>query len=262
MYSRSARPLLFAHRGAAAEEPENTLPSFRRALEVGADVLEMDVHMTADGQVVVSHDETGGRMAGVARAIRRTTLENVLRWDVGWGFLGEARDRPFAGRGYRIPTLEEVIREFDGVPLNVDAKQQSPPMIEPLVNLVRRLGAESRVRIASFHEQTLRAVRRLGYQGETGLAPAELRRLVVLPSPLLRWAGLRGQAAQVPTHASGFTLATPSFIEKCHRVGLRVDFFTINDAAVASRLLDMGADGIMTDDPRRINSAFQDRRKK
>src|SRR5579872_3898446 len=121
---RAHAPLLFAHRGASRELPENTLPAFRRALEVGATALETDVHMTRDGHLVLSHDPTGARMAGVARAIRDATLAEVRGWDAGVGFVDEEGRRPFAGRGFRFATLEELLEEWAGVPVNVDAKQR------------------------------------------------------------------------------------------------------------------------------------------
>ena len=92
-----SRPLLYAHRGASHERPENTLPAFRRALELGADALETDCHMTADGTIVVSHDATGGRMCGVPRPIRTNSVHEVSSWDAGLGFIDSNGARPFAG---------------------------------------------------------------------------------------------------------------------------------------------------------------------
>src|SRR6185295_8548277 len=97
-----------------------------RALERGADALETDVHMTVDGQLVVSHDATGERQAGVPLAIAATTLGEVESWDVGRGFERKDGSRPFAGRGYRIPTLIEVVETFRDTPLNIDIKQHEP----------------------------------------------------------------------------------------------------------------------------------------
>jgi glycerophosphoryl diester phosphodiesterase len=247
---------LYAHRGAAAEEPENTVASFRRALEHGADALEMDVHMTCDGHVVVSHDPDGARMAGVAVDICCAPLREVRSWDAGWGVL-RGRERPFAGRGYRIPTLEEVIVEFPGVPLNIDVKQRRPDMVPSIVALLRRLRAEDRVLLASFSSWTLRRLRLAGWHGSTALGRADVLALLVVPAiavravrrlPLVR----PGDAAQVPVRAAGITLGTRRFIDKCHAVGMRVDYWTVNDPEEARRLLALGADGIMTDDPARI----------
>ena len=97
---------IYAHRGASAELPENTMPAFRRAVALGADALELDIHATADGVLVVSHDPDGRRMAGVARRLADITWDEASRWDVGGGA--------------RMPTFEEVVRAFPDVPLNVD----------------------------------------------------------------------------------------------------------------------------------------------
>ena len=260
--SQLPHPICFAHRGAAAELPENTLPSFARALEVGADALETDLHLTRDGIVVAAHDPDGRRMANVGDEIRRCTLREVKQWDVGWGFV-EHGERPHAKKGFEIPTLEELLDAFPGVLLNVDAKQLEPPVVPALVALVERKGASHRVNIASFHRRALRDARRRGYAGTTGLAPLELAALLALPVAAcraLRRAGRLGDAAQIPTRQGPVALARRPFVEKLHAVGLTVDFWTINAPAEATELLALGADGIMTDDPRAIVPAVRARR--
>lgn len=254
--SRRDTPRMYAHRGAAAELPENTLPAFRRGVELGADALELDVHMTADGHIVVSHDPTGARMAGVAREIRRCRLEEVREWDVGRGFVDDSGERPFAGRGYHIPTLEEVLEEFPEVILNVDLKQSRPSIVAPVLALLRRMRASERVVVASFSELTLLEVRVRGYRGATGLGRGEVLALLTAPSAVIRRWPFFGNAVQIPTRAGPLSLARPRFIEKCHRLGMRVDFWTVNDADEARRLLAIGADGIMTDDPGAIAPVF------
>src|SRR5262245_5051464 len=249
---RAARLTLYAHRGAAAEEPENTLPSFERALALGADALEMDVHATRDGVIVVSHDPDGARMAGVPRALAETSWDEVRTWDAGWGFpeAGGGTGRPFAGRGYRIPSLEQVLRAFPGVRLNIDLKA---PVADTAVALLKRLGAEGRVCLASFQASTLRRVRALGYPGETSLARVEVARMLLLPAPVQRGAlAPAGVAAQLPVW-----LAKPWVVARCRALGLRVDYWTINEPALAQRVLALGVDGIMTDDPGRIAPVVQ-----
>lgn len=247
-------PILYGHRGAAAELPENTLESFRRALERGADALETDVHLTLDGRVVVSHDESGRRMAGVPREIRRSLLAEVQSWDAGFGFLGPRGERPFLGRGFRVPTFDEVLEAFPGVLFNVDVKQTDPPMVRPLLEVIRRHGAEGRVQIASFSDEVLSQVRALGYRGRMALGRRDLQRLLVTPARLIR-AGLvavEGELAQVPLRYGPVRFATRAFLGKCHALGIRVDFWTINSEEIARFLVELGADGIMTDDPGRI----------
>jgi glycerophosphoryl diester phosphodiesterase len=247
------KPRLYAHRGAAAELPENTLPSFRRALEVGADALEMDVHLTRDGHVVVSHDPSGLRMAEVPRRISEATLEEVRQWDVGRGF---ARRERLGGRVFAMPTLEEVLVELPGIPLNIDAKH--PEVVAPLVAVVRRLKRQKDVLLTSFRTASIARARALGYEGPTGLGRTEVARLVLLPAVLNRMRRLRGQAAQIPTRKGPFRLDAASFIARCHALGLLVHYWTINEPREAARLLLLGADGIMTDDPACIAPVFRD----
>ncbi|HWN67058.1 MAG TPA: glycerophosphodiester phosphodiesterase [Haliangium sp.] len=253
-------PVFYAHRGAAAEQPENTIPSFRRALELGADVLETDVHLTADGQVVVSHDPSTDRMCGVPLSFRRARLDQIRALDAGYGFLDPRGKRPFAGQHYRIPTLEELLTEFPGVRFNIDIKQPGRRMVRTMVELLRRLDATERVVLASFHYRTLLAVRSMRYEGKTSLARPEVATVMFAPRAAYRRMPLRGQMVQVPTRSGPIRLATPKFIQKCHDIGLTVDFWTINDPNEARHLLAMGADGIMTDDPAAMAPVFAELR--
>jgi len=247
---------LYAHRGASAEAPENTMPSFRRALEIGVDALELDVHMTRDGHVIVSHDPSAERMAGVLARWKDVDLTEAKQWDLGWGFVTADGSRPFVGQGVRVPTLEEVVVELPDVVLNVDLKQASPTMVPTVLALLRRLRAEDRVVLASFQLRTLFAVRRAGYAGPTSMTQPEVAMLLATPRAVLARTPYLGTCAQVPVHAGPIVLARPDFIAKCHALGMRVDFWTINDPGEARRLIELGADGIMTDDPRAIAPVF------
>ena len=243
---------MYAHRGASFELPENTIEAFRLALDLGADAIETDAHLTHDGHVVLSHDPTGERMAGVARPIRDATLADVRAWDVGARFVARGRDgRGGELRAYRMPTLDEALEALPGVDFNVDAKDVGRAMVPALVRCVRRAGAAGRVRIASFSAKNLRRARALGYEGETGMAPREIARAMLLPAPVARFV-VRGDAAQVPLRAWGVRFDTQRAIDRLHALGLRVDFWTIDDADKARALFAMGADGVMTDDPRTV----------
>jgi len=249
-----SQPRLYAHRGAARELPENTLPAFRRALEVGATALETDVHRTRDGHVVISHDPTGERAAGVPRAVRDATLAEVRAWDVGSRF---RRSRPEIGAApFTVPTLEELLVDAPGVPINVDIKQHDAATVDAVVALVRRLGAASQVLLTSFDTATIRRVRRLGYEGPTGLGRSEILYLAFAPEALLRALSPRGAAAQIPPRVGPIALDRPVLLAKAHAMGLAVHYWTINDPAEAERLLDLGADGIMSDDPAALAPVF------
>jgi glycerophosphoryl diester phosphodiesterase len=240
---------LYAHRGAAAEQPENTLSAFRRALQLGADALETDAWLTRDGQVVISHDGSGQRMTGVDKRVCSCDLTEVRSWDAGFGFVDGQGRRPFAGQGIQIPTLEELLGELPGASLNVDLKDGSLAMIDAVLSVVRRAGAEDRVLLASFSSRTLRRLRRRGWRGPTGMGQASVAWLAFAPMRLLRLFPPGGTRAQLPVKVPGMRLATETFIARCHAAGLAVDFWTINDPCEALRIAAMGADGIMTDDP-------------
>ena len=221
---------VYAHRGASRELPENTMPAFRRALELGADALETDLHATADGVLVTSHDPDGVRVFRVARRIADCRWSEVREWGV--------------------PSLEEVVRAFPGVPINVDLKTDVAALA---VETLRRLGAEEQVTLASFQSATLRRVRALGYRGPTSLGRSEVVRLVSLPAAAQRGPfAPPGQVAQLP-----LSLAQPWVIRRCHALGLRVDYWTVNEPALAVSLAALGADGIMTDDPAAIVPALR-----
>jgi glycerophosphoryl diester phosphodiesterase len=248
------RPVLYAHRGASIELPENTLPAFRRALEVGAAALETDAHLTRDGHVVLAHDDDGGRCAGVPVAIRQATLAQVRAWDMGRAF--RERNPGAPGERFVMPTLDELLAELPGVPINVDIKDHDPGAAQAVVQVVRRRRAEDRVLLASFSAGTLRAVRRLGYEGATGLGSSEALRLVLFPERVLRRHPVAGRIAQLPLRSGPIRLDTPGFVAKVHALGLLLHYWTIDDPAEARRLVALGADGIMTNDPARIAPAL------
>ena len=246
---------LYAHRGASAERPENTMVAFERAIELGVDALEMDVQVTRDARLIVVHDETCARTCGARLAWADLDLDDAVRLDAGWGFVAADGSRPFAGKGISVPTFEEVLVAFPDVQINVDLKGERA--VTAMLELVRGHHAEERVTLASFQLKTAVEVRRRGYTGETALSQSEVATLLSLPAVLWRQLPFTGNAAQVPTRQGPLRFDRAPFIAKCHSLGLRVDFWVVDDRAEAARLLELGADGIMTNDPAAIRPAFQ-----
>lgn len=245
---------LYAHRGAAAERPENTMPAFERAVEIGVDALEMDVHLTRDERLIVVHDPTAARTTGTPAAWADLDFADARRLDAGWGFIAKDGTRPFAGKSIGVPAFEDVLDAFPSMRINVDLKGERA--VDVMLDLIQRKHADDRVTLASFALRTLVQIRRRGYGGETALSQGEVATLLGLPAMLWRQLPLTGTAAQVPVRAGRIHFGRAAFIAKCHSIGLRVDFWTIDDRAEAARLLELGADGIITNDPAAIRPAF------
>lgn len=230
------------------------MPAFERAVELGVDVLEMDVHVTRDGELIVSHDPDGRRMAATPLAWADLDLVDAQRLDVGWGFLAPDGTRPYAGQGIRVPRFADVLDAFPAVRINVDIK--GTRAVTAMLALVAEKRATERVTIASFQTATAVEVRRKGYAGETVLSQVEVASLLALPAVMWRALPYTGGAAQVPVAQGAIRFDRPAFLAKCHSLGLRVDYWVIDDLAEAQRLLELGADGIMTNDPAAIRPAF------
>jgi glycerophosphoryl diester phosphodiesterase len=238
--------ILFAHRGASKLAPENTLEAFRLGLAHGATAIETDAWMTRDRVVVLSHDRTGERMAKVDALIAESTVADLAGWDVSLGFEGEAKDHPLSAR--RMPTLVDALTAFPNAIFNIDAKA-GLAMLEPLLQTVKALKAEDRVRIASFSSIVLHKVRDLGWTGPMGLGQEEVAALIALPEKALSFRNWEGRAAQVPRWLGPMPIVTRRFVERCHRLKIQVHVWTVNDAVEASELLDLGVDGLVTDVP-------------
>jgi glycerophosphoryl diester phosphodiesterase len=249
MTTSGHRLRLYAHRGASALLPENTLEAFERALADGATALELDIHRTADGHFVVAHDPDGRRMAGESEAFRAVTLERVKKWRVRGGAEGVPCE---------VPALDEVLAAFPNVPMSIDHKPDDPGAVPDLLELLARHGAEGRVTLASFSGKVMDRVRSLGYRGRTALTRQEVVWLRFLPAALARKL-VAGDAAQIPTHSGPIRLDGRRFLEKCRTVGIRADFWVVNNPAEAGALLDAGATGVMTDDPARIVPVFREK---
>lgn len=249
-------PLLLAHRGASAERPENTLAAFELALDLGADVLELDVHPSRDGVLIVSHDPDALRSAGVARALADCDWAEIAGWDAGVGFQNSSGERPFAGRGLGLPRFEDVLTALPNALFNVDVKLARDHELRSLLAAIRARQAESRVLLTSFSSEVLGLVRSLRYEGPLGLAESEVKRLFMSPAFLTRWFPLAGSRVQIPVRTDWLDLSRARLIDKCHRLGLAVDYWVINDPAQAERLLARGADGIFTDDTRALARVF------
>jgi len=247
------RVLNYAHQGGAAEAPSSTLYALRRAVEVGAHALELDVHCTADGQLVVCHDATVDATTEGAGRIADLTLEDLRRLDNAYHF-GPDEGHPHRGQGMQVATLVEVLEEFDETFLNFDIKQTAPavaPYEEKLAAELRRFGRSDDVIVASFLDQATDTFSAFAPDVCTSagtLAVAEFWRAVQEGAPAPASVG-RHHALQVPHRFQDTVVVDVRFVERAHEAGLAVHVWTIDDPAEMEELLDLDVDGIMTDRP-------------
>lgn len=255
-----ARPLLFGHRGAAGVAPENTLPSFRRALADGVDVFELDVHATRDGEIVVLHDPTLERTTDGAGPVSALTMAELERLDAGHRFSEDGgRTFPFRGQGVRVPRLADLVREFPEIPLNIEIKPPGSAVVDAVVTLVR--AARARIVLAAEHDDIMHAIRAAAPEIPTSLATGEVAAFIgalqaggtpVLPDGAV--------ALQIPPCFGDVTLVDAASVAAAHALGAEIHVWTINDPDEARRLLALGCDGIMTDVPHRISPVVAARR--
>jgi len=234
-YLDHPRPLAFAHRGGAAGAPENTMRAFQRSVDLGYRYIETDVHTTADGTLVVFHDDTLDRLTELSGPVAELSDREI------------ARARVHGAEP--IPTLEEALATWPDVRFNIDLKEESA--IVPFSRVLDRTGSRDRVCVVSFSQARLRHVRAAVGPGVcTALTRSRVAGLKItsLFAMLRRLARFGTPCVQVPPFYGPFAVITPSFLRAAHAYGMQVHAWTIDDAAQMHRLLDLGVDGIMTDE--------------
>lgn len=237
-------PIPFAHRGGAADGIENTAAAFRRAAALGFRYFETDVHTTADGRLVAFHDSTLDRVTDLRGRIS----------ELPWSEVSRAR----VGGGEPLALFEDLLAEFPDARWNVDMKAE--PALHPLINLIARTDSWDRVCVGSFSEARVARAHRLAgprlatSYGVRGVLGLRLRSYGV-PVPVREGA----VCAQVPPAQSGVRVVDERFVRTAHARGLQVHVWTINDADRMRALLDLGVDGIMTDQLETLRSVFVER---
>jgi glycerophosphoryl diester phosphodiesterase len=259
---RDQWPVNLAHRGASALAPENTIEAFRLAVEAGAGGLELDVHMTHDGHIVVIHDATVDRTTNGSGAASEMTLDELRRLDAGHNFSPDGGPtRPYRGRGVQVPTLGEVLEEFPEVAVNIEIKAGTPGIEETVLGVLREANALGRALVVSTPHDIVKRFRKVsGGHVSTGASRWEIGVFYILSRVRLeRLVRPAYDALQVPLRHRGIPVVTPRFVRAAHARGVRVDAWTINQADEMRRLLDLGVDVIMTDRPGMLAEVLENR---
>jgi glycerophosphoryl diester phosphodiesterase len=232
-------PIPFAHRGGASDVPENTMPAFEYAVNLGYRYVETDVQVTSDGVLVAFHDNDLRRTCGRAGRI------SELPWsEVSTAMVSGAAP---------IPLMEDLLGTWPDLRINIDCKTDTA--VDALVACLRRTNSLDRVLLGSFSDARLRRLRKeLGDDVCTSLGPVGVATL-----RFGRPKHMEAMAAQVPVKQGPLTVTNAAFVERAHALGLHVHVWTIDEPAEIRRLLDLGVDGIMTDRPEVLRTVFEER---
>lgn len=234
-----ATPAVFAHRGASAYAPENTLPAFQLALDQNADGIELDVTLSADGQVVIIHDSTIERTTNGEGSVKRMDYAVLRQFDAG-GWFG----KEFTGA--HLPTLDEVLSLVgERVFTNIEIKPFYKPMmqlVEKVADVVSHQGLENKVIFSSFNPRALVMIHRL--------LPSVPIGFLLLPGNMgFLSKSLFGKSVPYRSLHPHYGAVKPEMIKDGQEKGYKIFAYTVNQAEDMRRLYDMGIDGIITDDP-------------
>lgn len=233
---------ILAHRGGAdGRYPENSIAAFETGIAAGADILEMDVHHSRDGEIVVVHDAVVADRGGEPRGIADMALSEIraLHDDSRLG----------------VPRLADILSAFRDHRINVDLKRPDGALARHLADTLREYQADTRATVASFHPVALDHFRRYADGIETSTHPEEVKRLVMtqfVPRKITTPAAV----LQIPRRYGVLPLVTRRFVRYVHRHGFRIHVWTINEPRDAVALARIGVDGIVTDRVAAINSAL------
>ena len=245
---------ILAHRGASGMFPQGTWLAFQKALEQGADQLELDIHLSKDQHIIINHDADLKANVGINDAIKTLTLSQLKGLDAGHEFsLDEGASYPFRGLGLNLLTLNELFDYFPHEKFNIEIKANDKILSEKLWALIQEQDLQDSVVVASQHTKAMNHFRDIS-EGDvkTSATIAELVLASVAWSSGFGWAYKpKFEVAQIP-----YAIVTKPYIKFFHKKGVRVDVWTVNDMDDIERALDLGVDSIIGDYPDRIYQAL------
>ncbi|MEE3330596.1 MAG: glycerophosphodiester phosphodiesterase [Myxococcota bacterium] len=249
-------PTVIGHRGAAGSAPENTLESFALGLELGAHILESDIHQTRDGVPVLMHDNSTARMTGGDADVCDLDFAELRELDASFGFVSRAnKENEATFEGLRIPSVREAFERFPRERFNFEIKAEDIGLVEAVFALIAEfdradltlLAAEKDEVMGRIHAEAKRTGVHPAIGASVGDVLAHVRAAIANEPP-----ASDAMALQIPVEFGGRTLITPELLKHAHQHGTVVHAWTINEPDEMRRLLDLGVDGLITDHPERM----------
>ena len=253
-YAGLTRPLVIAHQGGDGVWPGNTMFAFERAVEIGAEVLEMDAHITKDGEIVLMHDETVDDRTEGTGLIEELTLVQLKELDAAYEWSNDdGKTFPHRGQGIQVPALDQVFEKFPQMRYVIEIKLTKTPIDRPLCDLIRHFKMQNKVVIASFHDEAMRNFRVTCPEVATSASRTEVRNFVLLGKAFLSGFIVPHyqtiQPPYDPSESLGITIMTERFIREAHAKNIKVEPWTVNDPELMKQYIEWGVDGIITGRP-------------
>lgn len=253
----SRPPLVIAHRGGAGLKPENTMSAFIHAVNLGVDMLEVDVRLTADGHLVTHHDSTIDRMSNGRGKIAQITYRQLKEFNFSSGFnanITQPEEERGAEEWADITLLQDVLKDLDEVLLTVEIKDEEERgrrAADRLMKLIKKYSYQDKIIVGSFHDEVLSYLQNkyTEYINISASKKKVAKFVITNMVKLDRLFNFNITALQIPTCYHRFNLARPGLIKAAHRKNIAVHFWTVNEPTEMKRLIELNADGIMTDRP-------------
>ncbi len=253
-YDNAPKTLVIAHQGGDGVWPGDTMFAFENAVRIGADVLEMDAHITKDNRIVLMHDEKVDRTTNGVGLIEDLTLDELKQLDAAYNWsIDDGATFPYRGQGIQVPALDELFERFPAMRYVIEIKLTQNPIDQPLCDLIRKHNMQDKVVIASFHNDAMKNFRTVCPEVATSASRGEVTNYVLLGKAFL-WGFYLPHFQTIqppwnPEDSLGIQIMTERFIRESHAKNIRVEPWTVDDPELMKRYIEWGVDGIITDRP-------------
>ena len=245
-------PHIIAHQGSSLDLPPNTLEAFQLALDQGADIIELDIWRSKDGTWVVIHDRNLSRITGVNKDITKLTFEEIQLLDAGYNFSDSSGNFLYRNKGYKIPSLEQVFKQFNNEKINIEIKTVSKLGLSDLVQMIKKYQMEKKVLVVSFSYNVIKKFRKISNnQIATAASKSDIMRMIYFGK--LPWYKIRFDAFQMPFYSKKverYGLKNTEWIGKMRSKGMEVHYWTVDNSEDIKKAFSIGAGGVITNKPK------------
>ena len=245
-------PHIIAHQGSSLDLPPNTLEAFQLALDQGADIIELDIWRSKDGTWVVIHDRNLSRITGVNKDITKLTFEEIQLLDAGYNFSDSSGNYLYRNKGYKIPSLEQVFKQFNNEKINIEIKTVSKLGLSDLVQMIKKYQMEKKVLVVSFSYNVIKKFRKISNnQIATAASKSDIMRMIYFGK--LPWYKIRFDAFQMPFYSKKverYGLKNTEWIGKMRSKGMEVHYWTVDNSEDIKKVFSIGAGGVITNKPK------------